>query len=499
MIKKNPLYLVLAMAVMVSSLPALVSCNKDKDDDDTYTYSTSTQTTLVTKFALQADGNVLANLDSVYFTVDYDRGLIYNADSLPVGTDISALKVTIQFMNAVSSAVFSITDAEEQADTTINYSTSSTRSIDFTGKTLLTVTSADESQVKEYEVKVLVHKVNPDSLVWPLSWHSNLPGYKNESQQHKAVMLNDSYLIMTCDGAECSLLTALTPNQVTWDREVVELPFDPDVNTLVSSGEALYMLDVDGMLYTSVDGREWTSCGVKWHSLIGCYDDRALGVIRGSDGGYYHDEFPHSDDFVVTAVEDGFPVSHASGMVEVSNGWSQSQQAMIVGGFDSKGDVLNSVWGFDGKNWGKINSSHGTALPGLCDATLFSYYTYKALKGVRRYGLQNTWFIMGGRLADGSLNSTIYLSNSQGVTWVSGDTTYFQPSYMPEFYGAQAFVHNETMTVGGANYLPRRIQSLSATWECPYLYLFGGYNEEDDLLNDVWRGVYIRLTNTPID
>ena len=498
MIKKNPLYLVLAMAMMVSSLPALVSCNKDKDDEETYSYSTSTQTTLVTGFALQANNDVLINLDSVHFTVDYDRGLIYNADSLPVGTDISALKVTVHLLNAVSSAVFNITDATKQADTTINYSSSMNTSIDFTGKTILTVTSQDESRVKDYEVKVLVHKVNPDSLVWPQSWRRDLPGYKS-GIQHKAVMLDGAYRIMTHDGAECRLLTALAPNQAIWDSEVVELPFTPDVSSLVSTGETLYMLDIDGVLYSSDDGRSWTSCGVTWHTLLGCYEDCAMGIIRGSDGGYYHDEFPHGDDFTVTAVEEGFPVSNASGMVEVSNDWTQASQAMIVGGKDSNGNVLNAVWGYDGTRWGKISNNHGQELPGLCDATLFRYYTYTQLKGVRRYGLQNTWFIMGGQLADGSLNDAIYLSNSQGVTWASGDTTYFQPSHMPKFYGAQAFVHSETMTASGANYLPRRVQSLSATWDCPYLYLFGGYGEDDALLPNVWRGVYIRLTNSPID
>ena len=155
------------VAMLFTSLPALVSCNKDKDDDNsTYSYSESEQTTLVTGFALQADADVLASLDSVHFTIDYNNGLIYNADSLPVGTDISALKVTVDFLNTVSSAVFSITGATVQADTTITYTSQMSKSLDFTGNTKLTVTSADESQVKDYEVKVLVHKMNPDSLMY---------------------------------------------------------------------------------------------------------------------------------------------------------------------------------------------------------------------------------------------------------------------------------------------------------------------------------------------
>ena len=107
MIKKTPLYLLLAIAVLFSTSASFTSCKKDKDDDDdTFTYSSSTQTTLVTGFSLQADAEVLASLDSVHFTIDYDRGLIYNADSLPVGTKVTGLKVNVNFLNNVSSAVF---------------------------------------------------------------------------------------------------------------------------------------------------------------------------------------------------------------------------------------------------------------------------------------------------------------------------------------------------------------------------------------------------------
>ena len=497
MTKRSPLYFLLVMAVMLSSLSWLASCNKSDDDDDTYTFSTSTQTTLIKSFVLQNNSEVLADLDSVHFTIDYDNGLIYNADSLPVGTKISALKVSIEFLNSVSSAVFDISGATRQADTTIIYTSSMTKSIDFTGKTLLTVTSGDESQVKVYEVKVLVHKVNPDSLVWPQSWRRDLPGYAGGQQKHKAVMLGDTYFIMTYDGTNCNLLTAQSPNQAIWEKRTLSLSFVPDVKSLVASDAALYMLDADGMLYSSADGMEWTSCGVAWYSLLGAYQDRVLGVIRSDDGNYYHDEYPRHDGFAATAIEDGFPVSHASDMIMADNEWVQSLQSMIVGGIDRDGNVLSSVWGYDGNHWGQINNVHSTAMPALADATLFTYYTYKAQSGVRRYGRQLTWFVMGGKLADGNLNGTVYISNTQGVTWASGDTVIFQPSHMPRFYGAQAFVNDETLTVG-PNYLPSRVASMITSWECPYLYLFGGYNGQNELLPNVWRGVYIRMTNTPV-
>ena len=486
------------MALLLSSLALLTSCNEDNDDDDIYSYSESIQTTLVTGFSLQADADVLESLDSVYFTIDYDNGLIYNADSLPVGTDVSGLKVSVDFLNTVSSAVFNITGATQQADTTINYTTSMTQKIDFTGKTILKVTSSDEKLVKDYEVKVLVHKVNPDSLVWPREWRRDLPGFRYSAIAHKVVMQSDNlYRIMTYNGIECVLWTAAALNQGTWDKQTVNLPFVPQVPSLTAVAGKLYLLDADGTLYNSTDGVDWASCGVMWHSILGGYEDRVLGVMKGTDG-YYHDEYPRSEDFAVTQVENGFPVAHSSNMIETSNKWTVSQQSFIVGGIDSDGKMLGDVWGYDGSRWGKINNAHSSALPALADATLFPYYTYKTLPGVRRYARQSTWYIMGGKQADGSLNGTIYLSTTQGVTWTKNDTIIVQPSDMTKFYGAQAFVQSETLTATGANYLPRRVKAAIDSWECPYIYLFGGYNAQGYLLPYMWRGVYNRLANYPL-
>ncbi|MBQ6079829.1 MAG: hypothetical protein IJK93_06075 [Muribaculaceae bacterium] len=497
MTNKKSLYIMMTLAVLFLSLSTLSSCNKDNDDSSAYSYSTSQQTTLVTGFALQADADVLANLDSVHFTVDYDKGLIYNADSLPKGTDVTALKVTVEFLNTVSSAVFDITGATVQADTTINYTTSSTKSIDFTGKTVLTVVSADETQVKKYDVKVLVHKENPDTLIFPQSWRRDLPGYRYTAIGHKAVKQGDLYRIMNYNGIESFLFTAESPNQGTWDKQKVNLPFAPQIPSLAATDDALYMLADDGTLYTSPDGMEWTSCGVTWYSVLGAYDGRVLGIVKGDDA-YYHDEYPRTEGFEATRVEDGFPISHSSGMIVTDNKWTVAQQAMVVGGMDSQGNVLSDVWGYDGNHWGKINNIHSSALPALTEATVFSYYTYKALSGTRRYGRQSTWYVMGGKLADGSLNKNIYLSNTQGITWTKADSTICQPNHMPKFYGAQAFVNFETLTTAGMANAPRRVTTPVTSWECPYIYLFGGYNDQGVLLPYLWRGVYNRLTNYPV-
>lgn len=497
MTKRNPLYLMLAMAVLLSSISCLSSCkHHDDDEDDVFTYSTSAQTTLVTAFGLQANNDVLANLDSVHFTVDYDNGLIYNADSLPVGTDITALKVTVEFLNTVKSAVFTITGATAHADTTISYTASMSKSLDFSGKTTLTVTSADDSRVKDYEVKVLVHKVNPDSLVWPQSWRRDLQGIESGAIAYKTVKQGELYRSMAYDGTTCTVLTTLAPDEPYLDKNTVQLPFEPVVSSLTACGDDLYMLDGSGVLYASHDGVAWSSCGVVWHSVLGSYEGRVLGIAADGNGGYYHDEYPRGEGFAVTAVEDGFPVEGSTDMVVIDNTWSDAPQGMIVGGVDAQGNLLRSVWGYDGIRWGQINNERRSALPAVADATIFPYYTYKALSGVRRYGKQPTWLLMGGRLSDGTLNRKIYLSTTQGITWVASDSTLTQASHMPDFYGAQAFVVDET--INGANRAPSMVSKPVTEWSCPFIYLMGGYNAQGSLLPNVWRGVYIRMTNYPV-
>jgi hypothetical protein len=70
---------------------------------------------------------------------------------------------------------------------------------------------------------------------------------------------------------------------------------------------------------------------------------------------------------------------------------------------------------------------------------------------------------------------------------------------MPKFYGAQAYVCEETLTPAAGYYMPRRVSTLVTSWQCPYIFLFGGYNDRNELLPNVWRGVYNRMTNYPVN
>ena len=155
--RKFLIYLIAAF--LVTSVA--VSCNSDSDlETEPYIPSSNVA---ITSFSLVANSKILANLDSVHFTIDLDRALIYNADSLPKGTDVS--RMLVELKSSGSNVEVDMKNCTRlTADTTFTYSNSDT--IDFTGDVRIVVTAADEVTKRVYTVKVNVHEMLPDSLYW---------------------------------------------------------------------------------------------------------------------------------------------------------------------------------------------------------------------------------------------------------------------------------------------------------------------------------------------
>ena len=107
----NKKYNILAIPLCVAVL-SMASCN-NKEDSSLIVPPVDYSSTAVTTFALQADKSILNNLDSVFFTIDLNGAKIYNADSLPYGTKIDQLKVSL---SADASAVTVYSPKEGSTD-----------------------------------------------------------------------------------------------------------------------------------------------------------------------------------------------------------------------------------------------------------------------------------------------------------------------------------------------------------------------------------------------
>lgn len=492
-------YLLLFVAAV-----GLVACNSS---DDEITVS-SESNTAVTSFYLNANAKVLDHLDSVYFSIDLNRALIYNADSLPYGTDVSRLVVTFT-TNGCSVADLIVPRGVNQADTTINYLENPTDSIDFTnGPVTLHLVSLDELATRDYKIFVNVHQVKPDSLIWQHFEYRNLPTAFYEPTEQKTVELNDDIVCLTSfDDEYCLTWTNLDDySQLT----VSKFDFKLQVKTFTATTDSLYVLGEDGTLYRLLDANQWESCGVKWHHIYGGYGDMLLGVEKDGDK-YYHVTYPETEKVL---VEKDFPVEGTGQMQLFETKWSKNPQAIIVGGVRYDGKVIGDTWAYDGERWMKINQDE--VLPCRQEMTLVPYFAYKTNEKNWKVTKNTVLLAMFGKNQAGECVKDVYMSFDQGIHWASAGTQMQMPLYITERCNAQAFVRSHVISrasVAGWNAAPaielprgyvidsdfnsRAVADITE-WECPYIYLFGGESTDGITYNAIWRGVINRLTFKPL-
>ncbi len=173
MTKRFPLYLTIAL--LISCFTA--GCNDDTSDmavleGDYYNCS-------ISSFSLSKDDSVLRALDSVFFSIDLINAEIYNADSLPKGTDIRKLVVNV---NAVAASSIEVTYKAlvSKRDTTVNLTEHPGDSINFSdGPVEMTVTSYNGQAKLKYNIRVNVHTMVSSTGISFREWISqNPPGHR---------------------------------------------------------------------------------------------------------------------------------------------------------------------------------------------------------------------------------------------------------------------------------------------------------------------------------
>ncbi len=503
--------ILLLLLLLVGSI---VSCKKNSEEETTTTSKASS--VAITSFKLASDTNVIANLDSVYFTIDLDKREIYNADSLPLGTKVSKLIANIGYP-ACSSLKLHVTDGTVQKDSVIDYVSSKTDSIDFTGNVVLTIVSQDETATASYTLKVNVHKMKPDSLYWNEMARQDLPVATSSSPaQQKTVTYNEKVYILVKDTSGAySLSSTADPYTTAWTKSTVTFGFTPNVDTFTATSEALYIADENGNLYSSADGAEWSSCGVQMKSVIGGHLSYVLGLAE-KDGTLVYTAYPMPADFVESAVDEEFPVEGASAPVAFKRSWMVDTQCLILGGVTSSGKRIGSTWGFDGKTWAKISEQD---IPARISPVMFLYTTSDTDSKfvVTSY---TSLLAIGGFDESGNATNDVYISRDMGVNWKKADNLLQLPSYIPAMGNASCALVSTTYTrsltdgTDGWEIYPSKplppynwvISDLlsrtnySVTWTCPYIYLFGGQSASGaaSVYNNVWRGVINRLSFKPI-
>ncbi len=464
----------------------------EKDETEPTTLSDSVR---VSAFTLSADTTILDNLNTVFFTIDLENGLIFNADSLPKGTNVSALAASITFEDAASAII-------TQKDTVdFDYVQSNKTKINFTSPVEMLVTSKSGKYTKKYTIQVNVHTVDADLLAWGGMSYSELPGTGTLKKQ-KTLKYKDVIYCFTQRGEQYQLAVAENPTE-NWEVNTITWNFTPDLHSLQASPEALYILDTEGNLYTSADGLSWNATGSTYTTLLGYWDNTLL-TLSNINGTYCHDYYPRPEGYTPTPVASNFPISGMSDMLTYNSSWMTAPQGMIVGGRTANGTLTGAMWGYDGNRWAMLNNSV-TPREG---AVFFQYVTF--LVDDNWVTTESTaWFIIGGQNDQSALRD-VWVSSNYGVTWQKANRSMQLPGYIAPRAFASVIICDEPIENEAAHwmpldlpqlpigYAPQRMHSATAENLVPYIYMFSGLAKGGFTYDEVWRGIINRLKFEPI-
>lgn len=461
----------------------LASCNTKTSDEPTASSTAASSSTLVTSFSLKANNKLIYYLDSVYFSIDQVKANIFNADSLPWGTDVRKLQVVIGAPASASAVEIIMPSLYDGHDTIVNYLTNPNDSINFSrGSVWLRINSQSGNEERVYTLKVNVHQTNADSLQWAAEPRQLPSTLSPRPSAQKAVEFNDKFYCLTANSlGNKQISISENPLADAWTTSDITADIDP--STLTATTDALYALSASGgKLLSSTDGATWTETGSEgWTWIYGGYDSQVIGAKGSSRWAAY----PSGTE---GAIPSGMPVSATSQMWTYTDEWFITPQAILIGGVTADGTESGDAWGFDGTNWGRLSARN--ALPAGSDYTLFPYFTYRT--GDRKFFIvsrHSCWVAFGAHSAD-KVSKEVYVSLDNGVNWRKAPQGMQLPEGITARYGASALLTDREFS-------SRAVKPIT-DWDAPYVLLFGGMEKGDKLADQLWIGAINRLTFKPL-
>ena len=481
------------------------ACNSKDEDVVTSTDYVASQSVAITGFNLQADLKVMKNLDSVYFSIDLEHGVVFNADSLPRGTKINKLIPKITYPSTVTSATIEMTGGSHRTGT-VDYIKNPTDTIDFTGNVTLTLATAKNALSKTYKLVVNVHKEDPDTLYWDRLSTTTLPSrLPNPKAQKTVATPNGIITIIEESNGQFTLSSTKDLFEANWDQKALSLSFTPQIESLTAGSDgSLYILSTAGELMNSTDGMIWNQLASGWNSIIGQFGDILLGTsLQGNN--LIQTSWPEGSAPALQMPE-GFPLSQHTQPVEFTNRWSTEPTIILFGGYPFSGNGKSPSWAYDGSQWVDISEN---SLPELAGLSVVNYYSY--LKSASNSLIKEFEVLLafGGKDAAGNVNRTVYISYDHGINWQKAQDYSQLPTSIGAGYMVDALCEGYPMEsnlsdrwkIASHNMirrLPFEISGDLVKWNCPYIFLMGGYDQNGALNTNIRSGVLQRLTFTPL-
>ena len=351
------------------------------------------------------------NLSKAVFTIDDEKGLITNLDSLPHGTRVDSAYAVLGF---------SSTDGYIVNDTFPETSYTTSKAYNFSKPVKLTNYASDGKSKKDYTITVNVHKVETYKHVWNLMTAAI---FNSPSDNQKAVLLNNKYYFYTTNGSASIAYSSADTKNWKAESELTGLPANAVFRNMIVYNNQILLLHNGNELYTSGNGLTWEKHLIngdnnydflvllfkfknQFWSVAQNKTTKTLNIASSADGITWT---------VKNTLSAKFPISDfASTAFTPRYG---REKVIVVGGIDVNGNKLNTRWSAendlttDTLHWVNLQTKNNTfdaiSGAGIC------YYGSKLL-------------IFGGSDSYEQLRDTsvqMRQSINEGLTWAKPDTT----------------------------------------------------------------------------
>lgn len=414
------------LAVMMTVLTIMTSCLSGNDTDTTY-YNDAAITgfTLGTLKRIVHTKTKYTKVDSTYettvacskylFSIDQEKGLIYNIDSLPVGTCTDKSLVTISTVNSGYVYLKSFT-----SDSVYTYSSSSD-SLDFSKPRVLKVLSSDGSWVRDYTVDVRVHTEQNDSLYWEAARISLEIASLDDMH---AVVFDNTIFAYGMVGNESKAYISSTKDGKTWTE--LTLPSASAV-TMAANTKMLYALS-DGNVYSMAAGtktftEESTNTGLKAIVAASRSEVYAISndnkIVKSVDNGANWTEDATDDDFL------NLPSRDFNGFCKVSKTNDEIDKVILIGNRAEVKDSCCVVWSKVVDNGNYDYTQQWMYQPFYAN----QWHNGLALNHLSVTPYNDGILMIGGKglgTCKASAFSTMYFSRDDGLNWWK-DSRFFLP------------------------------------------------------------------------
>ena len=399
-------------------------------------------------------------LTEITYKIDHsgDTGRIYSADSLRFGTRLDSVVPYVTYKATPGSATFYLPDTtiESTGVDTMNFNQS---------PIYLKVISSDLSNEQWYKISIYVHQADPELYTWEQLTESI---FEPQNCVTKAFLTKDGFALFVNNGLATTLYQSKEGK--TWTQtasQISSLPVPCYVRDIVQHHDTLYYID-GGSLFYSTDlitwiKKDYSSSSAVPVTMLLSYNNQPWCVIQDSTSQQLILATIQVDSICpltnIAGTTNGylpatFPISEFAALSFESS--SERPRAMVVGGRDYNGNIVNSRWNLEyAPNSGYRLKDFSISQP-----------TFESLTGVSIIQYDGKLLMFGGINNDLSLRSDILYSIDEGMNWLLPDTTKNQ---LPSMYDPKRY--NQTVLVDDSS----------------NIFIIGGQSNKQSF-SDVYRG-----------